>query len=88
MNGCQNLAAFMTAERDGLRVAIAADRRLLSMQAGHEVTEATAKAHFIDNVLNAFAFRFRRNYCQACPAASHCRARFCATSTAPCRPPR
>ncbi len=77
MSGCQNYTAFMAAERDSLRVAIAANRCLLSGQTGHEVNDTAAKQDFIDHLLSTFALRFRRSYCESCPAGSRCVVRYC-----------
>jgi hypothetical protein len=76
MSGCQNYTAFMAAERDGLRVAIAANKCLLSRRVGHDVEDNAAKQDFVDHLLNAFALQFRRNYCKMCSAAARCPVRY------------
>jgi hypothetical protein len=76
MSGCQNFSAFLTAERDSLRVAIAANRCLLSRQIGKEVGSEEAKQDFVDHLLSAFALQFRRSYCQTCPSAARCVVRY------------
>lgn len=77
MSGCQNFTAFMAAEREGLKVAIADNKCLLSGRLGSEVGNETAKQDFIDHLLGAFAFQFRRKYCSSCPAKARCMARYC-----------
>lgn len=75
MSGCQNFTAFMAAEREGLKVAIADYRCLLSSQIGIEVGGEAAKQDFFDHLLSTFSLQFRRQYCKSCPAAIRCETR-------------
>jgi hypothetical protein len=49
----------------------------LSGRLGSEVGNDTAKQDFIDHLLSAFAFQFRRKYCSSCPVKAQCMARYC-----------
>ena len=72
MDACIRNVAYIAAEGQRLRAAIADNKWCLSQLAGHDVGQAAAEAHFIEHFLDKFAAQFQSCFCRGCAAAHEC----------------